>query len=114
MVTLSSYYNAWYKTGAAPSIATCVFELGAGFSTTADLPLPFGSETIIWWYRPHPTAATAWNDTLDPPRDVEWLEDKSVRFVAEHAPHSLILLCCPTILACMLRYSSPSLRPLLR
>ncbi|ORY73851.1 glycosyl hydrolase family 71-domain-containing protein [Leucosporidium creatinivorum] len=72
MLTLSSYYNRWYKTGSPPSIAT---------------------ETVIWWYRPHPTAATASSDTLDRPSDVEWLEDSlyAAVLIPEGSPASSLV-----------------------
>ncbi|KAL8283904.1 hypothetical protein RQP46_005336 [Phenoliferia psychrophenolica] len=54
MLTLSSYYNTWYKSGTAPTI---------------------GSETIVWWYRPHPKSATASADSLPAPSNVDWTDD---------------------------------------
>ncbi|KAM0755751.1 hypothetical protein T439DRAFT_376053 [Meredithblackwellia eburnea MCA 4105] len=54
MLTLSSYYNSWFKTGAAPTIK---------------------SETVVWWYRPHPKAVKATSDSLQAPTNAEWVDD---------------------------------------
>lgn len=42
MLWLSGYYNSWFKTGGAPTIKI---------------------DSIVWYYRPHLTAATASDST---------------------------------------------------